>query len=129
MTFHLLVCFSISFQYLPVFSLSPRWLNLFLSFYSFWCTYKWDCFFLISLFNSLLLTSLVAEMVKHPPAVEETWFNPQVGKVPWRREWLSTPVFLPEEFHGQKCLVGYSPWGGVTESWTQLSNFYSLTCH
>ena len=29
----------------------------------------------------------------------------------WRREWQSTPVFLPGEFHGQWSLVGYSPWG------------------
>ena len=34
-----------------------------------------------------------------------------VGNIPWRREWLPTPVFLPGEFHGQRSLVGYSPWG------------------
>ena len=34
-----------------------------------------------------------------------------LGKTPWRREWLPTPVFLPGEFHGQRSLVGYSPWG------------------
>ena len=38
-------------------------------------------------------------------------FGPWVGKIPWRREWLPTPVFLPGEFHGQRSLVGYSPWG------------------
>ena len=38
-------------------------------------------------------------------------FSPWVGKIPWRREWLPTPVFLPGEFHGQRSLVGYSPWG------------------
>ena len=32
-------------------------------------------------------------------------------KIPWRREWLPTSVFLPGEFHGQRSLVGYSPWG------------------
>ena len=37
-------------------------------------------------------------------------FNTWV-KIPWIREWLLTPVFLPEEFHGQRSLVGYSPWG------------------
>ena len=31
-----------------------------------------------------------------------------VGKIPWRREWLPTPVFLPGEFHGQRSLAGYS---------------------
>ena len=35
-------------------------------------------------------------------------FNPWVGKIPWRRKWLLTPVFLPGEFHGQRSLVGYS---------------------
>ena len=29
----------------------------------------------------------------------------------WRRKWQPTPVFLPGEFHGQKSLAGYSPWG------------------
>ena len=38
-------------------------------------------------------------------------FNPRVEKVPWRRKWLPTPVFLPGEFHEQRRLVGYSPWG------------------
>ena len=38
-------------------------------------------------------------------------FYPYVGKVPWRREWQSTPVFLPEEFHGWRRLVGHSLWG------------------
>ena len=37
-------------------------------------------------------------------------FNTWVGKIPWRREWLPTLVFLPGEFHGQRSLVGYSPW-------------------
>ena len=32
-------------------------------------------------------------------------------RYPWRRKWQSTPVFLPEESHGQKSLAGYSPWG------------------
>ena len=38
-------------------------------------------------------------------------FNPWVGKIPWRRKWQSTPVFLPGESHGRKSLVGYSPRG------------------
>ena len=37
-------------------------------------------------------------------------FSLQVRKIPCRREWLLTPVFLPEEFHGQGNLAGYSPW-------------------
>ena len=38
-------------------------------------------------------------------------FDPWVRKIPWRRDWRPTPVFLPGEFHGQRSLVGYSSWG------------------
>ena len=37
-------------------------------------------------------------------------FNPWVGKIPWRRAWQPTPVFLPAESHGQRSLMDYSPW-------------------
>ena len=37
-------------------------------------------------------------------------FNPWVGKMPWRRKWQPTPVFLPGESHAQRSLGGYSPW-------------------
>ena len=36
-------------------------------------------------------------------------FDPRVRKIPWRRAWQHTPVFLPGESHGQRSLVGYSP--------------------
>ena len=36
-------------------------------------------------------------------------FDPCVRKIPWRRPWQPTPVFLPGESHGQRSLVGYSP--------------------
>ena len=36
-------------------------------------------------------------MVKNLPGMQETWFDPWVGRIPWRREWLPTPVFLPGE--------------------------------
>ena len=51
-------------------------------------------------------------------------FDPWVGNIPWKREWLPTPVFFPGEFHGQRSLAGYSPWGhkelDMTE-WLTLS--------
>ena len=54
-------------------------------------------------------------------------FNPWFGKIPWRREWQPTPMFLPGEFHGQGSLVGYSPWGlkelDVTEKLTLSLHF------
>ena len=37
--------------------------------------------------------------------------NPWVEKIPWKRVWRTTPVFLPGESHGQRSLVGYSPQG------------------
>ena len=46
-------------------------------------------------------------------------FNPWVGTIPWRREWLLTPVFLPDEFHGQRNLVGHSPWGHKESDMTE----------
>ena len=41
-------------------------------------------------------------------------FDPWVRKIPWRKKWQPTPVFLPGKFHGQKSLEGYSPWGHKT---------------
>ena len=38
-------------------------------------------------------------------------FNPRVGKISWSRKCQLVPVFLPGKFHGQRSLVGYSPWG------------------
>ena len=50
--------------------------------------------------------------------------NPWVGKIPWRTKWLPTPVFVPGEFHGQRSLAGYSPWGRKELDMTdQLSHF------
>ena len=63
----------------------------------------------LDLYNVLM----VALMVKNLPAMQE----PQVrslgwiGKIPWRKEWQPTPIFLPGEVHGQRSLAGYSPWG------------------
>ena len=50
--------------------------------------------------------SIMAQLVKNLPAMWETWVQSPVGKIPWRRQRLPTPVFWPGEFHGL-----YSPWG------------------
>ena len=55
--------------------------------------------------------SPVAQMVKNLPAVQETQDQSLGQEEPWRRKWQPTPVFLPRKFHGQRSLVGYSPWG------------------
>ena len=65
-------------------------------------------------------------------------FYPWVGKNPWRREWLPTPVFLPGKFHGQRGLAGYSPWTHkepettkrltLSLSWSPLTHTTPLIC-
>ena len=37
-------------------------------------------------------------------------FDRWVEKIPWRRKWQATPVFLPGKSHGQRSLAGYGPW-------------------
>ena len=63
--------------------------------------------------------SLVAELVKNPPAMWETW----VGKIPWRRERLPTPVFWSGEFHHKEL--------DTTEwlNWTELNWKTPWTVH
>ena len=53
----------------------------------------------------------MAQIVKILPAKQETRVQSLGQGDPLGKEWLLTPVFLPGEFHGQKTLVGYSPWG------------------
>ena len=55
--------------------------------------------------------SLVAQMVKNTSAMRDTWVWSLGWKDRWKREWLPIPIFLPGEFHGQRSLVGYHPWG------------------
>ena len=49
----------------------------------------------------------------------ETW----TGKIPWRRKWHPTPVFLPGELHGQRSLACYSPWGCKESDTTEQLSF------
>ena len=51
-------------------------------------------------------------------------FDPWIGKIPWRRKWQSTPVILPGKSHGQRSLVGYSPWGRKELDMTELLHFH-----
>ena len=69
----------------------------------------------------------MAQVVKNLPAMQETWDGSLDWKIPWRREWQLTPVFLPRESHGQRGLMGYSPWGQ-----TRLTNtltFFQIMGH
>ena len=57
--------------------------------------------------------SQVVLVIKNPLAnagrCKRCGFDPWVGKIPWRRAWQPTPVFLPGESHGQRSLLGYGP--------------------
>ena len=48
-------------------------------------------------------------------------FDPWLGKIPCRRKWQPTPVFLPGESHGQKSLAGYSPWSCKKSDMTEAT--------
>ena len=49
---------------------------------------------------------------------------PWLGKIPWRRKWQPTPVFLPGESHGWRTLVGYSPQGHKESDMTERLHFH-----
>ena len=67
--------------------------------------------------------SQVALVVKNPPAnagdIRDagSW----VRKIPWRGKWQPTPVFLLGKSHGQRSLVGYSPWGRSESDTTEMT--------
>ena len=55
--------------------------------------------------------------------MQETWVGSLGGEDPRRREWQPTPVFLPRKSHGQRSLVGYSPWGHKESNTTQQPSY------
>ena len=92
--------------------LSPKYISLgtivwFCSVsFAFWCTRAKSLQSYLTLCNtmdcSLPGSSVLCRRKRHR-------FDPWVGRIPWRRAWQPTPVFLPGESHGQKNLVGYGP--------------------
>ena len=64
--------------------------------------------------------SLVAQLVKNPPEVWETWVQSLDWEDPLEKGKAAHPVFWPGEFHGL-----YSSIHGVAKSWIQLSDFHS----
>jgi len=70
-------------------------------------------------------TSPVGEIVNNPLGMQERqemWVQYWVGKIPCKRAWQSTPVFLPGESHGQRSLAGYSPKGRKESDMTQVTH-------
>ena len=56
-------------------------------------------------------------------------FSLWVRKIPWRRKWQPTPVFLPGKSHGQRSLASYSPWGHKEMDMTEHKNWiHCLPC-
>ena len=53
----------------------------------------------------------MAQIVKNPPAIQETWVRSLEQEDPLEKGRLTTPVFLPGEFHRERSLTGYSPCG------------------
>ena len=58
---------------------------------------------------------LIAQFVKNPPAVQETLVNPWVGKIPWRRDWLLSPVFVgfPHDSAGKESACSAGELGSI----------------
>ena len=54
-------------------------------------------------------------------------FDPWVRKIPWRRKWQPTPVFLPGESHAQRNLADYSPWGCKESAMTEQLSTHACT--
>ena len=67
-------------------------------------------------------------VIKNPLAnagrCRRRWFNPWVRKIPWKRKWQPTPVFLLSKSHVQRNLAGYSP-----QSLKELDTIERLSTH
>ena len=73
--------------------------------------------------------SVLAQMVKNMPSMQETRLDAWIRMIPWRREWQLTPVFLPRESHEPRSLVGYNPWGHKEPDTTEELTTFSFYIH
>ena len=75
--------------------------------------------------DSIRMWRLVALVVKNPPVnagdIREHRFYPWVRKIPRRRAWQPTPIFLPGESHGKMSMVDYGPWGHKESDTTEVT--------
>ena len=71
--------------------------------------------------------SLVGQIVNNLSALWETGVRSWGWEDPWRKEWQPIPGFLPGEFHGQRSLASYSPWGRKESDTTEwLTHTYRI---
>ena len=61
--------------------------------------------------------------------MQEMWVHPWVEKIPWRRKWQSTPVFLPGKSHRQGSLASYNLWGGKGSDMTEHTHMSTNQLH
>ena len=112
-----------------------QWLKMLLVFlllFTLTCFHSLITVLLCKLFRPLCMLSLELRWQRICLQCRRCGFNPWVGKILWRREWQPTPVFLLGEFHGQRSLAGYSPWGLKESDMTErlmlsLSFFQSIS--
>ena len=79
--------------------------------------------------SSTIKLSFWSQMIKRLPAIWETQVWSLVRKILWRRKWQPTTVLLPGQSHGQRSLVGYSPWDHrVEHDWTTSLSLFAFIC-
>ena len=83
--------------------------------------HDWATFILTHIPRSAIVSGGL--LVKNPPAMQEMQIQSLGQEVPWRRTWQLTPVFLPGKSHGQRSLVGYSPWGLKELDMTEVTSY------
>ena len=92
------------------------------------CVYMCACIYVcmyicVHVYMCVCMGLSVAQWVKNLPAMQESAHDagdlgliPGSGRFPWRRKWQPTTVLLPGKSHGQRRLVGYSPWGRKSQT-------------
>ena len=70
--------------------------------------------------------SLLAQTVKRLSAMWETWVQSLGQEDFLEKNWQITPLLLPGKFHGQRSLVGYSPWGLKESDMTERLHFHTI---
>ena len=69
----------------------------------------------------------MVQRLKHLPAMQETWVRSLGWEDPLEKEMATPPIFLPGKSHGQRSLVGYSPWGSKESDTTEWLHFKDQT--
>ena len=82
----------------------------------------------LNIFINVIPASQVAESTESACQCRGCKFNSWVTKIPWRRIWQPTLVFLPGKSRGQRSLTGYSPWGRKEWDMTEVTEHAHIHC-